>query len=437
MKPRLIVMVLLALLLTIASTLVFENQIVGAQEETVVHYVFSQIVEITNSWNDGNPGYTEYSLSGEYNMTFSPPDINGVINLTVPKESLYMLPVYRPDFNHTVTFVPLTDWYGRLYTINCTGDVDLISMTNDTGMFFWKDGSWHPKGEEWIGDGIPDPAGSSWLASIWNTTFYQGNGTDGPILSTYVDQLWLTTGFSENIVIEPASRLNGFYTNSTGVPFSSPFVGSIGTYVFAKAHLNIEWEHGNLQDFQHKTDQLMISPPAFVTSLFSPANLYVTDPDGFHIGTDPTTGLIVNEIDGAFYSGNGSHPQRIVISDPLDGVYDIKIVGTGNGSYTSVVEYATDEKTTTHSHTGDISVGQVIEGEANISEGEMTYTPQILLADLNDDGIVDIYDAIILANAFGSEPSYPNWNVNADINADNIVDIYDAIILATHFGEEN
>ena len=102
-----------------------------------------------------------------------------------------------------------------------------------------------------------------------------------------------------------------------------------------------------------------------------------------------------------------------------------------------MVEYATDEKTTTHSHTGDISVGQVIEGEANISEGEMTYTPQILLADLNDDGIVDIYDAIILANAFGSEPSYPNWNVNADINADNIVDIYDAIILATHFGEEN
>jgi hypothetical protein len=60
----------------------------------------------------------------------------------------------------------------------------------------------------------------------------------------------------------------------------------------------------------------------------------------------------------------------------------------------------------------------------------------LLLGDINDDGIVDIYDAILLAVAFGSEPSADNWNPNADINGDEIVDIYDAIILAIHFGEE-
>ena len=55
--------------------------------------------------------------------------------------------------------------------------------------------------------------------------------------------------------------------------------------------------------------------------------------------------------------------------------------------------------------------------------------------DLNGDGTVDKYDAIILSAAFNSQLGSPNWNVNADINGDGIVDIYDAIILAAHFGQ--
>jgi PKD repeat protein len=58
-----------------------------------------------------------------------------------------------------------------------------------------------------------------------------------------------------------------------------------------------------------------------------------------------------------------------------------------------------------------------------------------VLGDINGDGVVDIYDAILLSSAYNSVPASPNWNPNADINSDNIVDIYDAIILATHYGE--
>ena len=54
--------------------------------------------------------------------------------------------------------------------------------------------------------------------------------------------------------------------------------------------------------------------------------------------------------------------------------------------------------------------------------------------DLNGDRTVDIYDAIILAGAFNSDPGKSNWKANADINGDGSVDIYDAIILAGHFG---
>lgn len=57
-----------------------------------------------------------------------------------------------------------------------------------------------------------------------------------------------------------------------------------------------------------------------------------------------------------------------------------------------------------------------------------------LIGDLNGDSVVDIYDAIILANAFYSVQGAPNWNPNADINGDGIVDIFDAIFLTSHFG---
>jgi hypothetical protein len=56
-----------------------------------------------------------------------------------------------------------------------------------------------------------------------------------------------------------------------------------------------------------------------------------------------------------------------------------------------------------------------------------------ILGDINGDGTVNILDAIILGNAFLSNPYSPNWNPNADINGDNAVNILDAIILSNHF----
>ncbi|MDH5389815.1 MAG: hypothetical protein OEX10_01490 [Candidatus Bathyarchaeota archaeon] len=295
--------------------------------------------------------------------------------MTFPKESGYIKPRYNPINDQTTHVVYISDSYGKLYTNDSVGDVDIISMSNDTGMYFWKNGAWHPAGDEWIGDGIPDPAGSAWFTSMLNVSTYLGDGTDGLLIGSRLTQSWITTGFSENTVVEPNSRLNGFYVNATGVPFLPPYVGTIGTYVSASAKLNIPWWQGTHLDLQTKTDELQVTPEAFMATMFSPANLYVTDPENKHIGADPTTGEYVNEISGAFYSGLGSHPQRIVIPDPLDGVYDIKVIGTSTGEYTLVVELATVEQTTTHSYTGNISVGQILESQATMSEGEMTSTP--------------------------------------------------------------
>jgi hypothetical protein len=42
-------------------------------------------------------------------------------------------------------------------------------------------------------------------------------------------------------------------------------------------------------------------------------------------------------------------------------------------------------------------------------------------------------DAIILSGSYLAHPGDPNWNPNADINNDGIVDISDAIILSGNF----
>ena len=54
--------------------------------------------------------------------------------------------------------------------------------------------------------------------------------------------------------------------------------------------------------------------------------------------------------------------------------------------------------------------------------------------DFNLDGKVNILDAIILANAFGTTPGNLEWKIAADINDDGIINILDAISMANHFG---
>jgi hypothetical protein len=55
--------------------------------------------------------------------------------------------------------------------------------------------------------------------------------------------------------------------------------------------------------------------------------------------------------------------------------------------------------------------------------------------DLNQDGIVDLFDVEIVALAFGSYPGHPNWDPRADVNNDNLVDIFDLILVTIHLGE--
>ena len=59
---------------------------------------------------------------------------------------------------------------------------------------------------------------------------------------------------------------------------------------------------------------------------------------------------------------------------------------------------------------------------------------KVLPGDLNHDGIIDISDAIIFSNSFGSHPGDKNWNPEADLNGDGQIDIFDLILISMKFG---
>lgn len=66
----------------------------------------------------------------------------------------------------------------------------------------------------------------------------------------------------------------------------------------------------------------------------------------------------------------------------------------------------------------------------NVSEN--ISVPQTLPWDINNDGIVDIQDLILVSNNFRMKtPEHPK----ADVNKDGIVDIIDLLFVASHFGE--
>jgi len=55
--------------------------------------------------------------------------------------------------------------------------------------------------------------------------------------------------------------------------------------------------------------------------------------------------------------------------------------------------------------------------------------------DVNGDEIVNILDVIVCALAFGVRPGAANWNLVADCNQDCIIDIFDLVMIGIHFGE--
>jgi len=70
-------------------------------------------------------------------------------------------------------------------------------------------------------------------------------------------------------------------------------------------------------------------------------------------------------------------------------------------------------------------------GSNTLSDGNITVR---IIGDVNGDGRVDLKDLALVARAFGSTPTSPNWNPTADINGDGLVNMKDIDLVARNFG---
>lgn len=78
--------------------------------------------------------------------------------------------------------------------------------------------------------------------------------------------------------------------------------------------------------------------------MHSPATLYLTDPQGRHVGADPATGAVISELPDSIYTGPGTEPQVLAVFGPDSGSYTITATGTGTGQvqFDSGVSTSTD-----------------------------------------------------------------------------------------------
>lgn len=80
------------------------------------------------------------------------------------------------------------------------------------------------------------------------------------------------------------------------------------------------------------------------------------------------------------------------------------------------------------------ALGKIVEAET--LESDLQDLIWIYLSDLTDDGIVDIFDIVAVAVAYGSKPGDDNWNPNADLIQDGTIDIFDIVIAAGNYRQK-
>jgi len=161
-------------------------------------------------------------------------------------------------------------------------------------------------------------------------------------------------------------------------------------------------------------------------------NLWVEDgwftshielPIGYEVSQVNASTILLNETVPIDLKGN------VTVGDyDKDGVPDLTV----QFNRTEVIRYIRDVQKIRYGSVKLTVAGELFDG----TSFEGTGTIKVRMAgDINCDGVIDLYDLTAWANAFGSQPGYPNWNPLADLNQDEIVDIFDAVIIAINYGK--
>jgi subtilase family serine protease len=93
-------------------------------------------------------------------------------------------------------------------------------------------------------------------------------------------------------------------------------------------------------------------------------------------------------------------------------------------------------------HTQNYSLTVTADCDNDIEEenedDNVTIKPNLIvtmIGDVTSDGIINIFDAVVVGLAWGANPQSSNWNIQADLNHDNQINILDAVRISLHWGK--
>jgi hypothetical protein len=194
--------------------------------------------------------------------------------------------------------------------------------------------------------------------------------------------------------------------------------------------------------------QLYIDPSesnVWVRQIFSVniTILNIEDLYGFEFKLNYNTTILdcVEVIEGPFLKSAGStYILKQEINDTLGlaefavSLYGTETGVTGSGVLATLKFNATGVGSSLL-HLFDTLLGNssALSIEHLVYDGSVKIT--LIPGDVNNDGVVDIFDLVLVGIAFGSEPGDPNWDERADLNGDGFVNILDAVIVGTNYGK--
>jgi hypothetical protein len=130
----------------------------------------------------------------------------------------------------------------------------------------------------------------------------------------------------------------------------------------------------------------------------------------------------ITQIDNA----TGFVKFNISLSTPLDGNGEIAVIQ---------FQVMADNVKNSTLHISDVILVDNTNTALPFTTADGSFTNlKTLPGDLNEDGTVDISDAIMAANSFGTTEGDEDWNPAADIDENGEIDIFDLIFLAQNFG---
>ncbi len=155
--------------------------------------------------------------------------------------------------------------------------------------------------------------------------------------------------------------------------------------------------------------------------------VYIPEGENVEVSPDPRVSLLFELVTAegwATATETTRYPPLPSQERPADGsaalfaqafvgpVWDVQVTATFSGKVTIRIYY----------------------GETEIDPTQLLQT-DLVLGDVNVDGVVNIRDLFMILRAFGSYPGHPMWDPFCDLNGDDLINLIDLYLAAQHFGE--